>query len=68
MLQRGVTETHWRWDQQIWPTVVIKEPAEGSNLDSQSDARVKLASLCVCVRETERERERGKERGVVHRP
>ena len=58
MLQRGVTEAHWRWDQQISPTVVIKKPAEGSNLGSH----LMREPSCVCERESEREREGEKRR------
>lgn len=48
----GGRETHWRWDQQIPPTVVIKEPAEGSDLASHLwHKSSSWACVCVCVRE-----------------
>lgn len=56
MLQRGVTEAHWRWDQQISPTVVIKKACGGLKPRLTSDARAK-ASVHVRGEEGERERE-----------
>lgn len=54
MLQSGggVTEALWRWDQQISPTVVIKRPAEGSNL------------AAARVRAREKKKRKRKKRGV----